>query len=100
LAAQGLHRLAAHGFFAAQGLHGLLAAQGLHPLAAQGLHPRLAAHGFFAAHGFWATFAAPCQPAAGPGSVVSVTPPMPTPTPITSGITVVDNSRFLNGFMV
>jgi hypothetical protein len=38
--------------------------------------------------------------AAAPGSVVNVTPPMPTPTPITSGITVVDNSRFLNGFMV
>ncbi|MEE8122991.1 MAG: hypothetical protein V3T93_02690, partial [Alphaproteobacteria bacterium] len=71
-----------------------MAAQGA--FAAQGF---AAAQGFFAAQGFWATLVLPCHEAAGPGSPVRSTPPMPTPTPTTIGATVVDNSPFLNDFM-
>ena len=112
-------RLAAHGFFAAHGLHafalaahGFLAAHGLH-----GLHPFFAAHGlqglqalFFAAHGLhglhWASWMvdgfglatgsgfirSADRSDAYPGPLGATAPPTTTPAPTRTGINVLERS--------
>lgn len=99
-AAQGLQGLvlaAAHGFSAAQGL-AFAAAQGL-AAAAQGL--LVAAHGLALAaqglHGLLAPQAADAWVLV--TTAVPVRPPTTRPTPITTGMTVVDSNLLLNGFM-